>query len=379
MEFKGIKKEYELLEDKILHSLKNVMRSGNFILGKEVKDLESKLADYVGVKHCVSCANATDGLILALMAAGVTRSDYVLVPAFSYIASASCVSLIGATPVFVDIDIDTYNISPESLKSVLISCEQKGITCKALIAVDLFGLPANYSEINKIAKEHGIIIIEDGAQGFGGNIGGKRACSFGDISVTSFFPVKPLGAYGDGGAIFTNNDYYAELIWSLRSHGRTRVDKYDNSIIGFNSRLDTMQAAILLEKFDLFVNYELKRINEIANEYSENLRDCVKVPPVPEKMFSSWAQYTIALSGEQQRDELKVFLKELSIPSMIYYSKPLHTQTALNNALVFVDLSNAEKASKRVLSLPIHPFMEEAEVRATINAVRSYFVSKEAL
>ena len=377
MEFKGLKKEYELLEDKILSSLRDVMRSGNFILGKEVLALENKLAEYVGVRHCISCANATDGLILALMAAGITKEDYVLVPAFSYIASASCVSILGATPVFVDIDIDTYNISPESLRLALSACEQKGLKCKALITVDLFGLPADYTEIRKIAKNHDLIVIEDGAQGFGGSVQEKRACSFGDVSVTSFFPVKPLGAYGDGGAIFTDNDNYADLLWSLRSHGRTRENKYDNAIIGFNSRLDTIQAAILLEKLDLFSNYELNRINEIAKQYSKELCDYVKVPIVPEGMFSSWAQYTIALENVELRAKMIEELKRLSIPTMVYYGKPLHKQIALGDALIVVDLSNSEKASNTVLSLPIHPFMEDYEVEKVVQAVR--FFSSERL
>lgn len=370
MEFKGLKKEYELLEDKILASLKNVMRRGSFILGEEVVLLEDKLAKYVGVKHCISCANATDGLIMALMAIGVSSGDYVLVPAFSYIASASCVSILGATPVFVDIDIDTYNISPESLKKVLEICRQRNINCKALITVDLFGLPANYEEICSIARENDILLIEDGAQGFGGELKGKHTCSFGDISVTSFFPVKPLGAYGDGGAVFTDDDQLAEVLWSLRSHGRTRKDKYDNSIIGFNSRLDTLQAAILLEKFDLFSTYELRRINEIADEYSKKLCNYVRTPIIPEGMYSSWAQYTIALNSKEERDGIKMALKEKGIPTMIYYDKPLHKQKALKHSLRLVELSNSELAAATVLSLPIHPFMEDSDVRDVISAVK---------
>ena len=373
MEFKGLKKEYEILEENILAGLKKVMRNGRFILGEEVRTLESKLAEYVGVKHCISCANATDGLILALMAIGVSRGDYVIVPAFSYIASASCISILGATPVFVDIDIDTYNISADSLRKVLYKCSQNNIKCKALISVDLYGLPANYDEICRIARENHIFLIEDGAQGFGGQLNGKYACSFGDISVTSFFPAKPFGAYGDGGAIFTNNDEWAELIWSLRSHGRKREDKYDNWTIGFNSRLDTMQATILLEKFNLFSTYELKRSNEIAQKYSKYLSNFVRTPIVPEGMRSSWAQYTIALNSKEERVRIKSALNSIGVPTMIYYEKPLNKQMALKNALKMVELKNSECAASTVLSLPMHPFMEDNEVEFVVNAIGDFF------
>jgi len=373
MEFKGIRKEYEVIENKILDSLKRVMRNGNFILGKEVSELEERLAEYVGVKHCVTCANGTDGLILALMAIGIKAGDFVLVPAFSYVATASCVSLLGATPVFVDVDKSTYNISPESLKDAIIECKKKDIHCKAIITVDLFGLPADYEKIELIAQSENLIIIEDGAQGFGGNINGNRACSFGNISVTSFFPAKPFGAYGDGGAIFTDDDEYAERIWSLRSHGRSPKDKYDNSILGFNSRLDTLQAVILLEKFDLFTEQELKKTDEIALKYSRELSDLVKVPTVPEGMFSSWAQYTIALKNKQERDRLKDALAQQKIPTMIYYNKPLHKQKALENALSVVCLDNSNMVADIVLSLPIHPFMSDEEVLYVIKTIRGFF------
>ncbi len=374
MEFKGLKNEYEILEDKIVDSLKRLMRSGSFILGKEVAELEAKLADFVGVKHCVSCANATDGLILSLMAAGVGSGDHVLVPNFSYIASASCVSLIGAVPVFVDIDADTYNISASSLENAISACQEQGIYCKALITVDLFGLPADYDSINTIAKKYGLIVIEDGAQGFGGKIANRRACSFGDIAVTSFFPVKPLGAYGDGGAIFTNDDQIAELVWSLRSHGRTRKNKYDNSIVGFNSRLDTLQAAILLQKFELFTDFELQKVDEIAQRYSSELSSCVKTPVVPDGFFSSWAQYTIALKSREQRAEMAGYLKNVyAIPTMIYYDKPLHEQGAVKNGLVVAELQNSIYASNTVLSLPIHPFLNDEEIDCVIEAVKSFW------
>lgn len=373
MEFKGLKREYELIGAEITDHIQKVIASGNFISGDDVVQLESKLADYVGVRHCISCANATDGLILALMAIGLSHGDVVFVPDFSYIASASSVSILGGTPVFVDIQKDTFNMSPVSLEDAIRGAIEANYKCKAIIAVDLFGLPADYMEIRKIADRYNLPIIEDGAQGFGGKFENQRACSFGDIGVTSFFPAKPLGAYGDGGAIFTDNDILADKIWSLRNHGRSKSDKYYSTCIGFNSRLDTIQAAVLLEKFKIFDDMELTAVNRVADLYISGLSNIVETPKVPARFYSSWAQYTIMLRSSHERSLLKEYLFSRNIPSCIYYDRPLHMQPALKNAKVIVDLKWSQYASERVLSLPIHAFMKKEELGLVINTVKSFF------
>nr|MBP7369111.1 DegT/DnrJ/EryC1/StrS aminotransferase family protein [Paludibacteraceae bacterium]MBP8967431.1 DegT/DnrJ/EryC1/StrS aminotransferase family protein [Paludibacteraceae bacterium] len=328
MEFRDLKKQYKVLKNDIDQAMLEVSASGAFIMGKPVKEIEQQLAEYVGVKHCVSCANGTDALTLALKTWGIKAGDAVFVPDFTFFASAEVVSLEGATPVFVDVDADTFNISPASLeRSIEKTIQQGKLRPKVIITVDLFGLPADYSAIRKIADKYHLLILEDGAQGFGGEINGKKACSFGDISTTSFFPAKPLGCYGDGGAVFTDNDEWASLMDSLRVHGKGSF-KYDNVRIGMNSRLDTLQAAILKVKFDAFKRYELNDINKVADFYTEKLKDLVKTPFIPKGYLSSWAQYTIQLQDEKQRDGLQAYLKEQGIPTMVYYPKPMHEQTA---------------------------------------------------
>ncbi len=375
MKFKDLRTEYLKIEDNLFARLKRIMENGDFIFGKEVIELEEKLSNYVKIKYCLTCANGTDGLILALMAAGVTNNDVVLVPAFSYIASASCISLLGAKPFFVDISPVTYNISPESLEKALAQANKNGIIPKAVITVDLFGCPADYNKIKEIAKKHHLIIIEDGAQGFGARIGSQMACSFGDICVTSFFPVKPLGAYGDGGAIFTNDVGFYHKIWTLRSHGRSEIDKYQNDIVGFNSRLDTIQAAVLLEKMELFDPLELTLVNDIAKEYTSKLSKYVITPDIPKNFYSSWAQYTIQVANENERDELIEYLKSNDIPTMVYYRIPLHKQLALSDTYRVNNLSVAESVVNKVLSLPIYAFMDQEQVAKVIEAVCRFYKS----
>lgn len=375
MKFKDLKIEYLQIKENIYDRLKRIMEDGDFILGKEVFELEEKLSHYVNKKYCLTCGNGTDGLILALMAAGVKNNDTVLVPAFSYIASASCISLLGAKPFFVDISPITYNISPESLEKAIIQANKYGIRPKAVITVDLFGCPADYIQIKKIAKKNHLIIIEDGAQGFGARIGNQKACSFGDICVTSFFPVKPLGAYGDGGAIFTDDDDFYHRIWSLRSNGRSELDKYQNDIVGFNSRLDTIQAAILLEKMELFDPLELTLINNIASEYTSKLGKYVITPSIPEYYYSSWAQYTIQTANENERDKLVEFLRSNDIPTMVYYRIPLHKQLSLIESYRVDDLSVTESIVKKVLSLPIYAFMDHEAVAKVIDTIYRFYIS----
>ncbi|MDS1031922.1 DegT/DnrJ/EryC1/StrS family aminotransferase [Porphyromonadaceae sp. NP-X] len=373
MQFRDLKKQYEVLKKDIDQAMLEVAASGAFIMGKQVKELEQQLAQYVGVKHCVSCANGTEALTLALKAWGIKAGDAVFVPDFTFFASAEVVSLEGATPVFVDVDVDTFNIDPAALEKAIEKTIKEGkLQPKVIITVDLFGLPANYPAIRKIADKYHLLILEDGAQGFGGEINGKKACSFGDISTTSFFPAKPLGCYGDGGAIFTDNDEWASLMDSLRVHGKGSF-KYDNVRIGMNSRLDTLQAAILKVKFDAFKNYELNDVNKAANLYTEKLKNLVKTPVIPEGYLSSWAQYTIQLQDEKQRDGLQAYLKEQGIPTMVYYPKPMHEQTAyLDLGYQSGDFPATESLCGKVLSLPMHPYLTEDVISQIYTAIEGF-------
>lgn len=364
MQFRDLHKQYETLKPEIDKGIQEVINSTSFILGKQVSVLEKELADYVGRKHCIACGNGTDALVLALKAYNVGRGDAVFTADFTYIASASCAELVGATSVFADIDLATFNIDPASLEKQIQKTIKEGkLKPKAIVPVDLFGQPANFPELEIIAKKYNLIIVEDAAQGFGGLIGDKRACSFGDISCTSFFPAKPLGCYGDGGAIFTDDDAIDARLRSLRAGGKSPVDKYDNIEIGTNSRLDTLQAAILLPKFHAFKDYELDNVNNVANWYTKRLKDLVVTPTVLDGYLSSWAQYTILLKNKEERDRLQAVLKEQGIPSMIYYPRGMHQQQAFRNLnLDESDYPNAVEATKRCLSLPMHPYMSEEDV-----------------
>ncbi|MEG0409277.1 MAG: DegT/DnrJ/EryC1/StrS aminotransferase family protein [Bacilli bacterium] len=371
MQFIDLKAQYEVLKDEINANIQNVLDSGQYMMGDFVKQLEKELAEYVGTKYCVSCANGTDALSLALMVWGIKEGDAVFVPSFTFYSTAEVVSLLGATPIFVDTDPRTFNIDVKKLEKVIQQVETEGIlNPKVIIPVDLFGLPANYDEIIKIAQKHKLLVLEDAAQGFGGSINGKMAGSFGDISTTSFFPAKPLGCYGDGGAIFTDNKEYYDLLVSLRVHGKGTF-KYDNVRVGMNSRLDTIQAGILLPKLHAFKDYELDKRNEFAKMYTEQLKDFVTTPIVPEGMISSWAQYTLILDSEEERDALQTRLKEKEIPTMVYYPKPLHQQIVYQDYKYNLDdLKECERISKCVLSLPMHPYLTEEIVTDICNKLK---------
>lgn len=373
MQFRDLKKQYEVLKQQIDNAVVEVMTDANFISGRQVTELEEQLAAYVGVKHCITCANGTDALTLALMAWNIGAGDAVFVPDFTFFASGETVAYEGATPIFVDVEEASFNMSPRFLEQAIEAVLKEGkLVPKAIVTVDLFGQPADYITIRKIADKYGIYILEDSAQGFGGCIGTKKACSFGDIATTSFFPAKPLGCYGDGGAIFTDNDEWAKLLRSYRIHGKGS-DKYDNIRIGMNSRLDTMQAAILQIKLKAFQEYELAAVNKAAERYTKALSGIVKTPCVKESFYSSWAQYSILLESEELRNGLQAFLKEKGIPSMIYYPKPMHEQGAFQNVpCVVTDLSMTSALCKHVLALPMHPYLEEAEQDLVIEAVKEY-------
>lgn len=370
MEFIDLKKQYETLKDEINKNIETVLNKGNFIMGEEVKQLEEKLADYVGVKYCATCANGTDAISLALMCYDVKQGDCIFVPSFTFFSTAEVVSLCGATPIFIDSDERTFNIDTKKLEKAIVKVKEEGkLNPKGIIAVDLFGLPANYDEIRKIADRHNLFIIEDAAQGFGGSINSKMACSFGDISTTSFFPAKPLGCYGDGGAIFTNNKELYDLILSYRVHGKGSY-KYDNVRIGMNSRLDTIQAAILLPKLAAFKNYEIDNRQKFANMYTEKLKNYVVTPFIEEGYLSSYAQYTLIFKDENERNFVQAYLKEKGIPSMVYYPIPLHKQTVYKDYdFNLEDLTVCENLSKCVLSLPMHPYLDGEIVADVSNAV----------
>lgn len=372
-------------------ALMDAVAQSHFIMGPQVKELEARLAEYVGAKHCISCANGTDALDIALKIWDIGPGDAVFVPDFTFFSTAEVVALEGATPIFVDVCADSFNIDPDDLERAIAGVREEGsLRPAAVIAVDLFGLPADYARIRAICGKYGLKLLEDGAQGFGGEISGAisggtnagRACSFGDISTTSFFPAKPLGCYGDGGAIFTDNDEWASLADSIRVHGKGSM-KYDNVRLGLNSRLDTVQAAVLQVKLDAFPE-ELAKVNRVAALYGKELAgvartelapaDDLALPQVPEGFLSSWAQYTIRTP---RRDELQQFLKDRGIPAMIYYIKPLSAQKA------FEGLGRAQcparqcpvaaRLSREVLSLPMHPYMTPEEVRKVCGAIREFF------
>lgn len=353
-----------------------MLSNASFIGGKEVGELESQLAGYVGVKHCITCANGTGAMTLVAMAWGIKEGDAVFVPDFTFFSTGEIVSFEGATPIFVDVDRNTFNIDTVKLEKAIQRTIAEGrLTPKAIIPVDLFGLPANFPEIERIAMKYNLLVLEDGAQGFGGNINGRRACSFGDAATTSFFPAKPLGCYGDGGAVFTNDDKLAQLIKSLKVHGKGN-NKYDNVRIGVNSRLDTIQAAILKVKLKAFINHELEDVNRIYRLYNERLEGVVEIPVMPDGFYSSFAQYTIKLKNKDQRDGLQVRLKEHGIPSMVYYTKPMHKQEAFAG-LEFNenDFEITNELCDVVLSLPMHPYLKEDDVDAVCDVIKDYILN----
>lgn len=374
MEFRDLKQQYQVLKPKIDSAIAEVLTSAGFIGGTKVKALEERLARYVGVKHCVTCGNGTDALALMLMAWGIGPGDAVFVPDFTFFASGEVVPFVGATPVFYDVCKETFNASAESLEQAIQSVMAEGkYKPKAVIAVDLYGLPADYDLIGTVAKKYGLKVLEDAAQGFGGCIRLNRAGSFGDGACTSFFPAKPLGCYGDGGAVFTNDDETAVLLRSLCVHGKGG-DKYDNVRIGMNSRLDVLQAAVLDVKLTAFERVELECVNRAAKWYDETLAGLpVIMPTIPPGYYSSWAQYTLRLENRETRDNLQSALKAQGIPTMVYYPKAMHEQTAFAGTRQYVPCSNAEELCGTVLSLPMHPYLDAETVQIVADAIRAYF------
>ncbi len=383
MQFRDLQAQYAALKPQIDEAVSTVLASGQYIGGTLVQELESQLADYVGVKHCITCGNGTDALQLALMAWGIGEGDAVFVPDFTFFSSGEVVSAVGATPVFVDVDSHTFNLDSSKLEEAVAFIEQEGgLRPRAVVAVDLFGLPADYAAIRDVCSRHGLLLLEDGAQGFGGSIEGKMACSFGDISTTSFFPAKPLGCYGDGGAVFTDSDEWTALIRSYAVHGKGAM-KYDNVRIGMNSRLDTVQAAILQVKLRAFIDYEVNVVNEAAQWYNETLTAAgvversILLPVAPDGYRSSWAQYTVQLPEGLDREGLQATLKEQDIPTMVYYPKPMHMQKAFEGDSVCLDgCPVAAKLCQAALSLPMGPYLSRKDVEKAASAMKNWLWEK---
>ncbi|MDB9843437.1 DegT/DnrJ/EryC1/StrS family aminotransferase [Porticoccaceae bacterium] len=361
MQFIDLAAQYQYLKAKIDTRIQRVLDHGQYIMGPEVGELEEQLANYVGVKHAITCANGTDALTLAMMVLDVKQGDAVFCPTFTFFATAETIAFQHATPILVDSDAATFNLCPVDLERRIIKVIGEGkLKPKAIVAVDLFGLPADYPAIVAIAKKYGLKIIEDAAQGFGGEIDGQRAGSFGDIATTSFFPAKPLGCYGDGGAIFTNNDDYAALLRSYRVHGKGS-DKYDNVRIGMNSRLDTIQAAILLEKLAAFPD-ELRQRNRAAKNYETALAGRYQTPVTPDGYLSSWAQYTLV---DENRDAIMADYKAKGVPTVIYYGTCMHQQTAFKDlGYSDTEFPVASRLARQVFSLPMHGYLEVDQLTA---------------
>ena len=384
IQFRDLQRQYVHIKNKMNMKIAGVINSAHFISGPEVKELETVLADYVGVKHCISCANGTDAITIALKAHGVGDGDAVFVPDFTFFSSGECPATVGATPIFVDVSPVTYNIDPESLVKTVEKVIAEGrFRPRAVIAVDLFGLPFDVEAIKAVCDRYGMLLLEDAAQGFGGayvsKTGKKMACSFGDIATTSFFPAKPLGCYGDGGAIFTNDDDVNLMCRSIAVHGKDTQNlddpnaKYNNIRLGFNSRLDTIQAAVLLAKFPTFRDEELEKVNHVANLYSQKLGTVkgLVIPAVEDNCYSAWAQYTVQLPDGVNRADFQKALKADGIPTNIYYIKPMHLQGAfIGTSSSEANCPITEKLCRNVLCLPIHPYLTDDEVEFVAEKIK---------
>lgn len=372
MEYLDLRAQYDVLKRDIDRNIQKVIDKGRFIMGPEVAELEEKLAEFCGVKYCVTVANGTDALQMALMLWNIGPGDAVFLPSFTFNSTAEVIGAVKATPVFTDIDPKTFNLDTKSLREAILRVRSEGkLKPKVIIAVDLFGQAANYPEIYKIADEYDLFVLEDGAQGFGASIQNQRVGSFGDIGTTSFSPANPLGCYGDGGAIFTDDASYYESLKSIRIHGKGGAED-DHVRPGLNSRLDTIQAAILLAKFEAFTGYELDRRNELANFYNSSLPMKLLKPIVPDGYYSSWAQYSLLAPSEEARSIILASLTEAGIPSHIYYRLPLHEQTVYKHlGYKREDLPVSADIARRVFSVPLHPYLSFDDAQIIVTAIRA--------
>ncbi len=370
IDFIDLKAQQQIINPSLMQRIQRVLEHGQYIMGPEIKELEEKLAAYVGVKHAVTCSSGTDALLMPLLAYDVGPGDAIFTTPFTFIATAEVIQILGATPVFVDIDPRTFNLEPKLLAAAIANLATNPKTAhlkpKGIIPVDLFGQPADYDIINAIAKQHGLFVLEDAAQSFGATYKGKRACSLADSAATSFFPAKPLGCYGDGGAIFTDNDELADKLRSIRVHGKGK-DKYDNIRIGLNGRMDTIQAAVVLAKMEVFDQEVIDR-QKVADRYSQALKDVVEVPYVSPDCTSIWAQYSVL---SDRKAALQQKLKEAGVPTAVYYPLSLHLQGAFAHlGYKPGDFPVSEHASERIFSLPMHPYMTAAVQEAIIQAIK---------
>jgi dTDP-4-amino-4,6-dideoxygalactose transaminase len=366
--FIDVAAQRQRLGDRIDAAIARVLGHCQFILGPEVRELEAALAAFCGARHAVTCASGTDALLMVLMARGLGPGDAVICPSFTFCATAEVVARVGATPVFADIDAATFNIAPESAVRAVAAARQAGLNPCMIVPVDLFGLPADFAAINALAAAEKLFVLDDAAQAFGAMLGNRRLGTLADAAATSFFPAKPLGCYGDGGAVFTDDDDMRDILLSLRTHGEG-ADRYDNVRIGLTARLDTIQAAVLIEKLKIFPD-EIAERNRIAQRYSQHLAEVVKVPTVPNGMTSVWAQYTIRVKAGG-RAAFASALKAQGIPTAIYYPKPLHRQEAYRHFPADPSgLSVSDLVAEEVISLPMHSYLDGATQDRIIAAVR---------
>ncbi len=365
--FVDLKSQYAELGEDIRKRIEVVLDHGKYIMGPEIAELEKDLADFASSTHCVACASGTDALVMVLMAYGIGAGDAVFTSPFTYVATAEAIANVGAIPVFVDIEPDTFNMDPTKLEEAIAKTKTAGeLKLRAVMPVDLFGLPVNYDRINAIAKSEDLVVIGDGAQAYGSEYKGKPSANYCDVYATSFFPAKPLGCYGDGGAIFTNNAAFADILRSIRVHG-SGEDKYDTIRLGINGRLDSIQAAVLLSKLPHFAG-ELEKRDQNANRYSDKLKDILTTPVVAEGYKSAWAQYSVL---SEHRDAIREALQKEGIPSAVYYLKPLHLLTSFAFAGYGEgDFPVAEAASTKIFSLPMHPYLKAEDIDQICEIIR---------
>ena len=385
--FIDLKAQYSRIAEQVERAVLEVMRSGTFILGPVVQQLEERLAKFAGTRHCVSCASGTDALVMALMAKGIGPGDAIFTVPFTFMASAEAIVTVGATPIFVDIEPGSFNMDPAALERAIATLaagddadhplprwptdKLRGLRPRGIIAVDLFGLPADYGRINSIAAAHGLFVIEDAAQSFGASARNARAGALAEIGCTSFFPAKPLGCYGDGGAIFCDDAELDAVLRSIRVHGQGS-DKYDNVRIGITGRLDAIQAAVLNTKLDIFED-EITARQRVAAHYTQRIAEAglaLIVPTVPDGMVSAWAQYTVVAENSAARTLFQQKLNARGVPTMIYYPKTLHEQKAFAPlGYMRGDFPVSEAMADRVFSLPMHPYLEDAQIDAIVEAL----------
>ena len=372
MEFIDLRSQYLYLKDEIDANISKVLQNTNFILGEEVAEFEEKLAEYVGVKHVVGCSDGTSALQLIYMAYGIGAGDAVFCPDMTFVASVEPACMLGATPIFCDIDSKSYNLDPESLERQIKTVLKDGrYTPKAVVAVDFIGNPANYEKIRELTKRYNLLLIEDAAQGIGASVNGVKCGTFGDVAATSFFPSKPLGCYGDGGAVFTNDDDMDKLLRSLRVHGKGK-SKYDNQRVGVNARLDTIQAAILLPKLRV-LDEEIQKRQEIATRYNKVFAGKFQIPFIEEGVISSYAQYALLAKDTEQRDYIVEQLKKNDIPSLVYYPVPLHMMKVFEGCFIGEEtFENTIDYANRTFSLPFSPYLSEEEQKKVIDTVILY-------